>query len=43
VTFTNTLPPLSIGLMDLQILIQGACTGAPGAQLSNGLGVVIGE
>ncbi len=43
VVFTRTLPPPSVALIDLPIFIQGACSGAPGAQLSNALDVLIGE
>jgi hypothetical protein len=39
----GTLPPYSVALIDLPVFIQGACTGAPGVQLSNSLDVVIGR
>ena len=43
VTFTPTLPPATIALIDLPIFVQGACSGAPIARLSNGLDVLIGQ
>jgi hypothetical protein len=42
-TLQATLPPYSVALIDLPVYIQGACTGAPGIQLSNALDVVIGR
>ena len=41
--FQTTLPPFRTALIDLELHIQGAVTGAPGTQLSNSLGVVVGR
>jgi len=35
--------PNRVDLIDLPIFIQGACTGAPGARLSNALDVLVGK
>jgi hypothetical protein len=43
VTFTPNLPPPVIALIDLPISVQGACSGAPLARLSNALDVLIGR
>jgi len=42
-TLQVNMPPLSLALIDLQIHVQGVCTGAPGARLSNALDVVLGQ
>jgi len=40
---TGAVPPFSVSLLDIPFFIQGYCTGAPGARLSNALDVIIGR
>jgi len=41
--FQLGLPPLDLSLIDLPVHVQGLVLGAPGAQLSNALDVVVGR
>ena len=41
--FSIAVPPFDVSLIDLPIFVQGLCTGAPGAQLSNALDVLVGR
>jgi hypothetical protein len=43
VSFSTLIPPLSIGLLDLPLFVQGACSGAPGTRLSNAFDVLVGR